>query len=137
MTEILRRILTPPAGYAATETGLFVEQLDDQDRRLAEDIRTMSVAELAWQPQPGLNSAGMLLAHIAIVEVHWIQIGALALPDSDVAPVLGIGVDDDGMPLAAGGLPPATLRDKDLAFYSGLQARARAYTKRSLATVGA
>ena len=136
MTEIARRILTPPAGYAATEAGLFVEQLDDQDRRLREDIQTMSAAELAWQPEPGLNSAVMLLAHIAIVEVHWIQIGPLAMADSDVAPVLGIGVDDDGMPLAAGGLPPSTLRDRDLGFYVDLQARARAHTKRSLASIG-
>jgi uncharacterized damage-inducible protein DinB len=43
--------------------------------------------------------------------------------------VLGIGVDDDGMPLAAGGLPPETLRGRDLAYHDDLLARARAHTR--------
>jgi hypothetical protein len=42
--------------------------------------------------------------------------------------VLGIGSDDDGMPLAENGLPPATLGGRPPAFYEDLLRRARAHT---------
>ncbi|MEK7330063.1 MAG: DUF664 domain-containing protein [Candidatus Eisenbacteria bacterium] len=111
--------------------------MDDQSRRLGEDTRGLGPAALAWQPAPGLNTAGMLLAHVAIAEVYWMQVGPLGMPASEVASVLGIGADDDGLPLPAGGLPPATLSDKDLAFYDDLLARARAHTKEVLAGLSA
>ena len=133
MTEIQRRILVPPLGYRAREAGLFAEQLDDQSRRLAEATRGIEPAELAWQPAPGLNTIGMLLAHIAIVEVYWTQVGPLSLTTFETESVLGIGVDHDGMPLAAGGSPPAGLEGRELAYFDDLLARARAYLKRAVA----
>ena len=46
-------------------------QMDDQSRRLTEHTRGATADELAWQPAPGLQTIGMLLAHIAVVEVYW------------------------------------------------------------------
>ncbi len=121
-----QRILVPVAGIPSPEIGLFLAQMDDQSRRLTEDTRGATIAELAWQPQPGMNTIGMLLAHNAIVELFWISHAAM-IP-CDAPGVLGVGEDDDGMPIAEDGLPPATLAGKDLAFYDGLRERARAFT---------
>jgi uncharacterized damage-inducible protein DinB len=46
--------------------------------------------------------------------------------------ILGIGVDDDGMPLPADGRPPALLAGRALAWYRGLHRRARAFSTRTL-----
>ena len=63
--------LSVPTGYHSQEVALFVGMLDDQLRLLTEDTRGLTVEQLAWQPAPGMNTIGMLLAHIAIVEVFW------------------------------------------------------------------
>ncbi len=121
-----QRILVPVAGIPSPEIGLFLAQMDDQSRRLTEDSRGATVAELAWQPRPGTNTIGMLMAHNAIVELYWISIAA-GIP-CDCQGLLGVGMDDDGIPLPEGALPPATLAGKDLAFFDDLRARARAFT---------
>jgi len=121
-----QRILQPVAGIPAPEIGLFLAQMDDQSRRLTEDTRGATVDELAWQPRAGMNTIGMLLAHNAIVEVFWISHAAV-IP-CDCPGVLGIGVDDDGMPIPEDGLPPGTLAGKDIAWFDDLRARARAFT---------
>ena len=133
MSTIPRDVLVPPAGYRCREAGLFIAQLDDQSARLTKDTANLKVAALEWQPAPGMNTIGMLLAHIAIVEVYWTQVGPLGLTTFETESVLGIGLDDDGMPLAEGGAPPATLRGKDLAFFTDLLGRARAYARRAVA----
>lgn len=132
MPGIERETLTIPTGHRSPVAALFVAQLDDQTRLLLRDTRALRPADLAWQPARGMNTIGMLLAHIAIVEVFWVQVAGLA-PDGDMTGVLGIGIDDDGMPLAAGGRPPAGLRGRDIDFYAGLLARARAHTRRAVA----
>ena len=121
-----QRILAPAAGVPAPEIGLFLAQMDDQSRRLTEDSRGASVSELAWQPRAGINTIGMLMAHNAIVEVFWISHAAMVA--CDCPGVLGIGEDDDGIPIPEDGLSPATLAGKDLAFYDDLRTRARAFT---------
>ena len=121
-----QRILAPAARVPAPEIGLFLAQMDDQSRRLTEDSRGASASELAWQPRPGTNTIGMLMAHNAIVEVFWISHAAMV--PCDCPGVLGIGEDDDGMPIAQDSLPPATLAGKELAFFDDLRARARAFT---------
>ena len=126
-----RDFLEAPAGYRSREVALFVAQMDDQSRRLAEDTRSLTPAELEWQPALGMNTVGMLLAHIAIVEVFWVQVG-LERP-FDCTSLLGIGEWDDGLPLAAEGRPPETLRGKELDTFDDLLARARAHTKHSVA----
>jgi uncharacterized damage-inducible protein DinB len=126
-----RHALEPLPGFRSREVGLFLAQMDDQSRRLSADTRGLDAEALAWQCAPGLNTIGMLLAHLAIVEAFWTR---LVLEDRpmpfEVRDLLGIGLDDDGMPLPAGGRPPAGLAGRDLAFFDDLLARARAHTHR-------
>jgi uncharacterized damage-inducible protein DinB len=135
MATVPRDILVPPPGYRSNEAGLFIAQMDDQSARLVGDTRKLAPEALAWQTAPGMNTIGMLLAHIAVVEVYWTQVGPLGLTAFETESVLGIGIDDDGMPLAEGGAPPAMLRGKDLAFFDDLLARARGYAKRAIANL--
>jgi uncharacterized damage-inducible protein DinB len=120
------RVIEAPAGFASEAIGLFVAQMDDQSRRLTEHTRGATADELAWQPAPGLNTIGMLLAHIAVVEVYWMSI--LTRAPNDCPRVLGIGFDDDGIPMPAGGAPPAVLAGKELGFFDDLLRNARANT---------
>ena len=133
MTDIFRDIKTPES-FRSPQIGLFVAQLDDQNRRLLEDIKDITPAELEWQSTPGMNTIGMLLAHIAIVEVFWIELGPLAIGSTDSAntelgKILGIDSNDDGMPLTATGLPPQILAGRDLSFYEDLLRKARNFTR--------
>jgi uncharacterized damage-inducible protein DinB len=133
MTDVFRDIKSPD-NFRSKAIGLFVAQLDDQNRRLLEDTHDITPKELEWQSAPGMNTIGMLLAHIAIVEVFWIQLGPMKAPntrtaDAAVAEILGIGADDDGMPLAANGLPPQVLAGRDLSFYEELLRKARSHTR--------
>jgi uncharacterized damage-inducible protein DinB len=127
--------LEPPPGFRSREVALFVAQLDDLSRNLAADTSGLTPEALAWQSTPGMNTIGMLLAHIAIVEVFWVQIGPLAMKEPAIEPVLGIGMDDDGIPLPDDGLPPASLAGRDLAWYVDVLGRARAHTKAKLAAL--
>lgn len=124
-----RQLMEPLDGFASREAALFVAQMDDQSRNLTKDTRGASVEELAWQPARGMNTIGMLLAHHAIVEAYWIQVATTGNSEFDSTPLLGIGTDDDAMPLPDDGLPPDTLAGKPLAFFDDLLARARANTK--------
>src|SRR5262245_3661332 len=132
MPELIQRILTPTPGIASRLAGLFLWQLDDQSRRLTEDTRGATPDELAWQPAPGMNTIGMLLAHIAAVEVGWMRAAVLGL-DRDSIEVLPIGKGAIDMPLPTGALAPAALVGRDLAFYDDLLARARAFTRETIA----
>jgi len=129
VSTITNLSLKVPAGYASREVGLFLAQMDDQSRRLHDVTRDITPDELAWQSSPGMNTIGMLLAHIAIAESWWVNIVLKGNPDLPLEPVLGIGVDDDGMPVPGGGLPPANLAGKPAAFFDDLLARARRYLK--------
>lgn len=126
------RRIAPAVGFASPEGGSFFAQLEDLSGCLAADTRGATPDELAWQPRPGTNTIGMLLAHVAIVEVAWLG-RAAGRPVTDFPAVLGIGIDDDGIPIAAEGAPPAALAGKDLAWYDALLARARAFTRATLA----
>lgn len=135
MTVPERSILILPPGARSDEAGSFIAQLDDQSERLAADLKELTPDVLAWQPAPGMNTIGMLLAHIAIVEVFWTQVGPLGLTSYETESVLGIGIDDDGMPIPEGGAPPAGLSGRDLAFYDDLHRRARAYSRRAISAL--
>jgi len=113
---------------------LAVAQLDDQTRRLAKSVEGSSAADLEWQPRRGRNTAGMLLAHIAITEVFWMGVATGKSPDPAAAErvsreVLGVGMDDDGMPCPADGGPPAALAGWDLARHLDVLGRARRFLK--------
>jgi uncharacterized damage-inducible protein DinB len=137
MPEIEKFFLEPPAGFACGEAGRTMTQLDHLHRRLAEGTRGSTPSELEWQPAAGANSIGMLLAHIAIAEVYWAQVGPLSLSEYRFEEILGVGDEDDGMPLAEGGRPPAVLAGKDLAFYDEVLARGRAFTRKALERLSA
>ncbi|MBL9089267.1 MAG: DinB family protein [Planctomycetia bacterium] len=116
----------------------FAEGLRDQHRQL-EAILARPGLDLAWQPAPGRNSIGMLVAHNAIVEVWWLAIAAHGIADRAVIEArvrerLGLGIDDDGMPAKPDGGHPATLAGWDAARYVDLLARTRTCTREALAT---
>src|SRR6516225_595417 len=133
----VRNVITIPAGYASQEVASFVAQLDDQLRRQKERTRTLTPADLEWQPAPGMNTIGMLMAHQAIAEVGWAGIGIEDLQRDQVRfqEILGIGSKDDGIPLSGDGAPPVAFAGKDLAFYDDLLQRARENLKRVAASV--
>ena len=129
--KIHTRHIAVPSGRSHAVRS-FLAQLDDQSRLLLADLRGITAAELQWQPRRGTNTIGMLLAHIAIVEVFWLQVAMERLSDAALEKVLGIGSDDDGMPIAPTAGPPTVLKGRPLAYYAKLMARARAYAKRVL-----
>jgi uncharacterized damage-inducible protein DinB len=133
--ERIRRVLVPVPGTRSPLAGRFLWQLDDQSRRLTEDTRGATADELAWQPAPGVNTIGMLLAHVAAVEVRWTNLGVLERARDEGWP-LPIAARDIGVPLAAGGAPPAALAGRELPFFDDLLARARTFTKQALAPLG-
>jgi uncharacterized damage-inducible protein DinB len=134
MPTLIQRILSPKPGMASPNAGRFLWQLDDQSRRLTEDTRGVLPAELAWQPVPGMNTIGMLLAHIAAVEVGWIRAAVFGL-DRDSGEVLGLTKRQIDMPLPEGGTPSRALADRELPYFDDLLARARAYTRTSIAAL--
>jgi Protein of unknown function (DUF664) len=133
MPDAVLHILEPSTGFKSTEASSFIAQMDDLSRRLRADTRDLTPEILGWQPAPGMNTMGMLLAHNAIVEVFWT---GLVLDDlqRDAVPyekILGVSGDDDGMPMPEGGMPPQALANKDVAFFDDLLDRARANLKRA------
>lgn len=129
MTNPSRYAIEPVAGFLSREAALFVAQLDDQNRRLSEDTRALTPAALEWQPAPGQNTIGMLLAHTAYWEVFWTRMVLEERPmPFEVRDVLGMDRGDIGTPLPADGRPPAELAGRDIAYFHDLLARARAHT---------
>lgn len=122
--------LATPAGFASREVARFVWQMDEQRRRLIEDTRGLAPADLEWQPEPGMNTIGMLLAHLAYAETHLVQVGLLAEASGHAHDVIGITEADEGIPLAPGAGPSPALAGKPLEFFDDLLARARAHTHR-------
>jgi uncharacterized damage-inducible protein DinB len=130
------RTLTPDPAYdleTQSLVGSWAAGLDDQLRVLRGVVAGLGVAELEWQRSPGHNTIGMLLAHLAIVEVYWIRAIAAGVTgerevDAVVRGVLGIGMADDGIPLAAGGGHPAVLAGRGVDAYLTLLDGARAAT---------
>jgi uncharacterized damage-inducible protein DinB len=128
-----RLTLEVPSGNRSATVALFMAQLDDQHALLKRDLDGIQSDELEWQPGRGTNTIGMLLAHLAVVEVFWTQVGPERRSVFLTEETLGIGMDDDGMPIAPDGAPPANLAGKSFDFYQSLLDRARAYARRAAA----
>jgi uncharacterized damage-inducible protein DinB len=126
-SEPRRFDLIPAEGFRSAAAATFVAQLDDLTRRLTQDVSGLGSDDLARQPQRGVNTIGMLLAHMAIVEVAWTDVilGGQSDPRARVPLILGIAATDDGLPLAADGTPPALLNGRAWPFFADLHARAR------------
>ncbi len=131
MQTIVRSQIVPLPGFRSREAGSFLAQLDDQLRLLREKTRGLTPEDLMWQPAPGMNTIGMLLTHLAIVEVYWTKVVIENDQKGELQGVLGIGEDDDGMPIAEGAPAFPLLNGKDLAFYDDLLERARNYFKQA------
>lgn len=136
----IERKLAAPAGFDAganPRVASFAAQLEDQLSRLKTDTAGLEVRHLEWQPHPGVNTAGMLLAHLAVVDVWWLRLSPHQTPEAEcdtiMREIIGIAMDDDGLPLAAGGGHPRTLTGKTLAEYYSMIDSARAATNRELA----
>jgi len=132
VTTLIQRAMEPVPGCASRIAGLFLAQLDDQTRRFTTATRDLTVEELEWQPAPGQNTIGMLIAHIARTEVDWICLGLLNRPmnQHDTLPITD---EEIGMPLPPDGVASAVLRGKPLAYYDELLATARAFAKAAVA----
>jgi uncharacterized damage-inducible protein DinB len=127
------RTLAIPEGYdSATNPRVtsFAAQLDDQMTLLKRNTADLETLHLEWQLHPGVNTVGMLLAHLAVVDTWWIRIAPHCLPEAEAEAVMkatiGIAMDDDGLPLAADGRHPASLAGKSLEDYFRMIDAARA-----------
>jgi uncharacterized damage-inducible protein DinB len=135
MNTTVQTLLETPPGFRSESVGRFLWQMDEQRRGLLKDSRGLSPEELAWQPAPGMNSVGMLLAHIAYAENHLAQIGLEGKATSDTTNAIGISEHEEGLPLAPGAPPSPALTGRDLAWFDGLLERARTYTRRVAMTL--
>jgi uncharacterized damage-inducible protein DinB len=135
MTTTTKRhetLIVPEPGFASPTVALKLAELADIHAKLERAIRELSPGTLAWQPAPGSNTIGMLVAHIAINEAHLGQVGLRGERDGHVADVLGIGPEDDGLPIEQfGGRPPQALAGKTAAFFADLLVRALTHTRDS------
>ena len=135
MAQVIETFVEAPSDFRSPIAARYVWQMDDQTRRLFTALAGATVEELGWQPAPGMNTIGMLLAHIAVAEAHMAAVGVEGRPDSDLPGLLGISTDDDGLPLPEGGAPPLALQGKDLDWFRMLFDKARAETRRIAAQV--
>jgi len=72
---------------------------------MREDTLGATPDELGWQPTVGVNTIGMLLAHIAVVEVSWVRAG-VQLQGWDIRDVFPLLWEEAGIPMPAHGQPP-------------------------------
>ncbi|UCD16485.1 MAG: DinB family protein, partial [Candidatus Zixiibacteriota bacterium] len=120
-----------------SKVGLFAAQLDDQLARLRKEIKGLTVRQLEWQQHPGMNTIGMLLAHMALAEVWWIRIAPAEIAWETEGKNLVrkiCGFDDDGIPLPDKGKHPSYLKgltaDKYLKILSNGRRTAHAEMKK-------
>jgi hypothetical protein len=135
MSTTIETLLSTPPGYRSVQVARFLWQMDEQRRRLTADTRGLAAADLRWQPAPGTNSIGMLLAHIAFAEVYLVQVGLLAEAEGHVQDVIGLTEEEEGMPLAPGAPPAPAFDGRELGYFDDLLARARAHTRQVALTL--
>ncbi len=104
-----KREIKIPRGYdpkTQGKVGLFAGQLDRQLNWLKENVKDLTVEQLEWQLRPGMNTIGMLLAHLALVEVWWINVAPTGMqwePEGKKLIAKVCGFEDDGLPMPADG----------------------------------
>jgi hypothetical protein len=125
-------------GYDPRSQGkiaLLAAQLDDQLKLLKGHVKQMTVEQLEWQLRPGINTAGMLLAHIAFAETWWLAIASKGIawePDGKKIVMSVCGIEDDGLPLATDGTHYKELRGYSAEKYLAMLAKARRRSHREL-----
>jgi hypothetical protein len=108
--------------------GIWAAQLDFQLKKLKTAVKGLTVKQLEWQQEPGMNSIGMLIAHDILVEVWWACVAAKEIPwDPDGKKIIKkiLGFEDDGIPLAPDGKHPAYLKNYTVDKYMAAVARGR------------
>ncbi|MDX2176625.1 MAG: DUF664 domain-containing protein [Candidatus Sumerlaeia bacterium] len=134
------RLLTPSGRYDPHRqfaVSLFAAFLDDQTELLRGQVKDWEPRHFEWQERPGRNTAGMLIAHCAMAEVWWLAIAWRGIPykgagEGMFAEILGIGPEDDGLPLAPDGAHPEALAGKTFEDYFEILGRAREATHAAL-----
>lgn len=138
----LTRSLPNPHGYnlkTQRRVASFAAQLDDQLALLKKECNGLTTKQLEWQLKPGMNTAGMLLAHLAVVEVFWLNVAVHEIADETAIDKLsikyiGIAMDDDGLPLKPEGKHPQTLAGWKLETYWKTLTSARKAVHKELRT---
>lgn len=108
--------------------GLFAAQFEDQLARLKNEVKDLTVAQLEWQQKPGMNTVGMLLAHLSLVEVWWIKVAPNEIewePEGKAIIQKTCGIEDDGLPLPPKGKHPNYLKGFSAEKYLGILAKGR------------
>ena len=91
-------------------------------------VKDLTVEQLEWQQKPGMNTVGMLLAHLSLVEVWWINIAPAEIPWEPEGKALIqkiCGIEDDGLPLPAEGVHPSYLKGFTAEKYLAILAKGR------------
>ena len=125
----IETLLATPPGYASAAAARFMWQLDAQRGSLLEDTRGLTPGDLAWQVAPGMNTIGMLLAHIAFAEAHLTQVGLSGEAVGHAHDVIGITEAEEGLPLPPEGRPPAALAGLDIGAFHAMLEKARVRTR--------
>ena len=117
----------PPAQGMPIEIGTLLTALDDSTREWREELGTVPVEGLVWQPFPGGHSIGAVLLHIADAENFWIQEMCLGekTPPEFLAEVLSEETKQDDVTWPT---PPA----QPLDWYLDKLERVRAKTREAL-----
>ncbi len=133
---MIKRTLPLDARYRLPGQRTLAYAMAGMDEQLDGLLRTIASWEprhFEWQVRPGHNTAGMLLAHIAIAELYWGSVASrrfdsMEAIDDHVLERLGLRLDDDGMPAAADALPPRTLAGRTYSDYETMLRGARGHT---------
>jgi uncharacterized damage-inducible protein DinB len=129
-----------PRGYdpkTQTQVGMFAAQLDDQLKRLKNNIEGLTHKQLEWQQKPGMNTVGMLLAHLALVEYWWIELAPKEIPwqpEGKAHIKKACGFEDDGLPLPSNGRHPQYLKGYTLNDYVSVLTKIRRSIHREMKT---
>ncbi len=131
-------LLVAPQGYdphSQAVVGLMATSFDDQSRRLRETVAGLEVVHLEWQERPGRNTSGMLMAHLAAVEIGWFHVVCAGLTHGENNRVVQerLGIDSHGV-MSLEGTHPESIQGRDLEGYFDLLARARSATHELLKT---
>ncbi len=133
MSTTLRTVFEPPAGFASERGALLFWALAEQRKKLIAETRELTVEDLDWQFAPGMNTIGMLLAHVAFAEAHLVQVGVLGETTGHAQDVIGITEEDEGLPLPPDGRPSPAVSGKPVAFFHSMLDRSHAHTRAAVA----
>jgi len=129
MTPFMMRILESRPGFVSAR-GLAAVAARRSVAPHARGPLGATPMKLGWQPTVGVNTIGMLLAHIAVVEVSWVRAGVQlqGWDIRDVFPLLWEEAASD----AGARQPPAGLAGRDLDYFDDLLTRARTYSREAI-----